>query len=424
MDELGGARQRLPRARLRRVQRRPGRLVTGDQVAALLDAALAYVDASLRANRREDGLYHSYNILDLADGGRADPAPARRCSRARSRCSSSGRAGRRRSPWPCSPACAPAACTARTSTATLLYPDKDLAGLPRAEHASRPVGRAVLPAGRRPARGGGPQPRGRATCDGDLHFAAGIRNARDVQAALDRLAADPDLARGGRRPVAPSCSTSSRRSSPTASSPGAPGRSSPTRGWAASTGTWCPSCCSRCRRPSSGRCADGEPSATVAGADRGLRGRPRRARLLQVGRGLRRLPDRPLLAHAGRARCPPARHDRTGEGGDPHPPRRARAAGRGRPDRVPTRPAARDRVAREPGDLRVRRRPRRRRHASTCRPGSLAFTFCQVPVVYRQAEALRVRVVRADGTAVECPDGRIPADLSASIFGRTRRRST
>ena len=40
--------------------------------------------------------------------------------------------------------------------------------------------------------------------------------------------------------------------------------------------------------------------------------------------------------------------------------------------------------------------------------GSLAFTFCQVPVVYRQADALSVRVVRADGTAVECPDGADP----------------
>ena len=50
--------------------------------------------------------------------------------------------------------------------------------------------------------------------------------------------------------------------------------------------------------------------------------------------------------------------------------------------------------------------------------GSLAFTFCQVPVVYKQAEALTVRVVKADGTAVECPDGRVPADLSESIFER------
>ncbi len=43
-------------------------VVTGGQVQSLLDAALAYIDASLRANRRDDGLYHSYNILDLSDG--------------------------------------------------------------------------------------------------------------------------------------------------------------------------------------------------------------------------------------------------------------------------------------------------------------------------------------------------------------------
>jgi hypothetical protein len=50
--------------------------------------------------------------------------------------------------------------------------------------------------------------------------------------------------------------------------------------------------------------------------------------------------------------------------------------------------------------------------------GSLAFTFCQVPVVYRRADALSVRVVQADGSAVECRDGVIPAELSACIFGR------
>ena len=51
--------------------------------------------------------------------------------------------------------------------------------------------------------------------------------------------------------------------------------------------------------------------------------------------------------------------------------------------------------------------------------GSLAFTFCQVPVVYRKSDALMVRVVRTDGTAVECHDGVVPAELSASVFCRT-----
>lgn len=37
-------------------------------VQAFLADALVYVDAALRANRRDDGLYHSYNLLDLRDG--------------------------------------------------------------------------------------------------------------------------------------------------------------------------------------------------------------------------------------------------------------------------------------------------------------------------------------------------------------------
>ncbi len=37
-------------------------------VLALLDLALAYVDQTLRANRRADGLYHAYNILQLRPG--------------------------------------------------------------------------------------------------------------------------------------------------------------------------------------------------------------------------------------------------------------------------------------------------------------------------------------------------------------------
>ena len=50
--------------------------------------------------------------------------------------------------------------------------------------------------------------------------------------------------------------------------------------------------------------------------------------------------------------------------------------------------------------------------------GSLAFTFCQVPVRYRRADTLAIQVVRADGSVVDCPDGRIPVERSASIFQR------
>jgi hypothetical protein len=51
-------------------------------------------------------------------------------------------------------------------------------------------------------------------------------------------------------------------------------------------------------------------------------------------------------------------------------------------------------------------------------PGSLAFTFCQVPVVYRRDQALAVRVHLTDGTVVACSDGILPASVSAGIFAR------
>jgi hypothetical protein len=42
--------------------------VERDMVLAFLNAALAPVEQSIRANRRSDGLYHSYNILELSKG--------------------------------------------------------------------------------------------------------------------------------------------------------------------------------------------------------------------------------------------------------------------------------------------------------------------------------------------------------------------
>lgn len=40
-------------------------------LVALCEASLAYLDHSIRANRRSDGLYHSYNLLDLSEAGEA-----------------------------------------------------------------------------------------------------------------------------------------------------------------------------------------------------------------------------------------------------------------------------------------------------------------------------------------------------------------
>ncbi|HSO68298.1 MAG TPA: hypothetical protein VLQ67_01545, partial [Arachnia sp.] len=56
--------------------------------------------------------------------------------------------------------------------------------------------------------------------------------------------------------------------------------------------------------------------------------------------------------------------------------------------------------------------------------GSLAFTFCQVPVVYHRGTDTETMVITAhlvDGTTEEHPGGRLSTDLSASVFRREGR---
>ncbi len=136
-------------------------VVTDDQVQLLLDSALSYIDASLLANRREDALYHSYNTLDLADGG----ARIRRLPvmlEGQVAMLSSGELGAQESLALIAGLRASDLYRADQHSYTL-YPDKDLAGfLDRNTFPAEPG--AGLPAGRRPGRGRGPQPgdRGRA----------------------------------------------------------------------------------------------------------------------------------------------------------------------------------------------------------------------------------------------------------------------
>ncbi|AEE44841.1 hypothetical protein [Cellulomonas fimi] len=51
--------------------------------------------------------------------------------------------------------------------------------------------------------------------------------------------------------------------------------------------------------------------------------------------------------------------------------------------------------------------------------GQLAFTFCQVPVVYRRGSAVRVVAHLADGSQVEGADGVLDAAVSEQVFRRT-----
>jgi hypothetical protein len=45
------------------------RTVDADALTSFLNTALAFVDHSIALNRREDGLYHAYNVLDISDHG-------------------------------------------------------------------------------------------------------------------------------------------------------------------------------------------------------------------------------------------------------------------------------------------------------------------------------------------------------------------
>ena len=51
--------------------------------------------------------------------------------------------------------------------------------------------------------------------------------------------------------------------------------------------------------------------------------------------------------------------------------------------------------------------------------GSLAFTYCQVPVVYRLAGEKRLEILRADGTSERAVEPRLDVATSRSIFERT-----
>jgi hypothetical protein len=49
----------------------PGIDVPADQVLAFVETALKFMDAGIKANRREDGLYHAYNLFELSDDQRS-----------------------------------------------------------------------------------------------------------------------------------------------------------------------------------------------------------------------------------------------------------------------------------------------------------------------------------------------------------------
>jgi hypothetical protein len=161
--------------------------VSAGDITRLVDMGLRYVEATLTNSWRDDGLVHSYNVLDL-DNGRASVRRLAPMLEGQVAMLSSGLLNPQQS------VALLAALQASTlyrddQNSYMLYPDKELPGFMQrntfgAQRAQEcPLLAALVEAG----------DRGLVVQDvnGGLHFAAHIRNARTVGGELDRLSSDP-----------------------------------------------------------------------------------------------------------------------------------------------------------------------------------------------------------------------------------------
>lgn len=296
----------------------------------------------------------------------------------------------------------------------ILYPDKDLAGfLDRNRFsperaAGCPIVAALVAAGDRSLVV--------ADLHGDVHFASGIRNSRDVQAVLDRLAADPawaDLVAASRAALLDIFEEVFRHAEFT----GRSGSFFAYEGLGSIYWHMVSKLLLAVQETLERAVAAGEPAETVQA-----------------------LADAYEDVRAGLGYCKPS----TVYGAFPTDPYSHTPAGSGARQPGMT-GQVKEEVLTRLGELglrvedgRIVFRPLQLRdsewlaepgafdlidvHGRSRRldppAGSLAFTFCQVPVVYRRADQLGVSVVRADGSVVDFPDGQVDAELSASIFQR------
>jgi hypothetical protein len=206
--------------------------VTGDELATFCELALRHLDRTIRENRREDGLYHAYNLMEPAgEQIRIERLPEMLEGQVAVLSSGFLSAGEALEVLD---ALRSSRLYREDQQSYLLYPDKAAPGfleqntIPPAEiERSRLLSSLIERGDRRivvrDAAGAGPRP----PSPGWRRRHAGWRPRR-------------------RR----SCWRSTSGSSTTTPSPAAPGASRSTRGWGASTGTWSRSCDSPCRRRS------------------------------------------------------------------------------------------------------------------------------------------------------------------------------
>jgi hypothetical protein len=387
-------------------------VVGGDRIQSLLASAQLYVEASLRANARADSLYHSYNILELADG-RAGIRRLPVMLEGQVAVLASGQLGADES-LSLLAALRASDLYRADQNSYLLYPDKDLPGF---LHRNRfPASRAE----RCPLIGAliGALDRSIVIRDvhGDLHFAPGIRNARDVETALARL--DADAALGGL--VESSRDELMRIFEEVFNHAEFTGRSGSFFAYEGLGSIYwhMVSKLLLSVQETLERCVQaGEPASTVQSLIETYED-------VRSGLGYCKSPE-----VYGAFPTDPYSHTPAGHGA-----RQPGMTGQ-----------VKEEVLTRLGELGLRIedgtivfRPIQLRASEWTRAsmpfayvdvegrtrsldlpeGSVAFTFCQVPVVYRRARKLNVRVHMHDGAIVDGPGARIAPDLSSRIFRR------
>jgi hypothetical protein len=386
--------------------------VTAHDVTTLLVAAQSYIEASLRSNARPDGLYHSYNLLELSE----DAAGIRRLPEMLEGQVSVLASGHLTAEESLTLLAALRASRLYRADqhSYVLYPDKDLPGfLSRnrfaADRAERcPLVGLLADAGDRTlvVR----------DVHGDFHFAAGIRNARDVEAALRRLSADPDLGpsveAGGAELL-----TIFEEVFNHAEFTGRSGSFFAYEGLGSIYWHMVSKLLLAVQETLERAVAEGEAPERV-----------------------RALADAYEDIRAGLGYCKSAE----AYGAFPTDPYSHTPAGHGARQPGMT-GQVKEEVLTRLGELGLRvedgtivfrtvllresewtRTPTRfdyvdvldHQRSIELPAGSLAFTFCQTPILYHRADALEVTVRLADGGVIACPDGRVTPELSGSIFRR------
>lgn len=387
--------------------------VSTTAVQAFLSHAQLYVDAALRANRREDGLFHAYNLLDLRDGatvghlqemlegqvavlssGLLTPAEALELVRALRR----------------------SALYRADQHSYQLYPDRELPtflarNLVTAEQAaSAPLLAALVDAGDtslvlRDVRG-------------DYRFAPGLHNARDLDAALDALTRRVPGVAEGRQAVLDVFEQVFKHAEFT----GRSGSFFAYEGLGSIYWHMVSKLLLAVQENHERAVAEGADSLVVAGLADAYED-------VRHGLGYCKTPD-----VYGAFPVDPYSHTPAGKGA-----RQPGMTGQVKEEILARLGELGLRV--EGGSVVVRpvllradewtttpttftyHDVAQQERGLTLPAGSLAFTFCQVPVVYRRVDgpgaALSVVAHLADGTRVEGVDGALDADVSERVFRRT-----